>query len=205
MSAPFKFGAGTGAISSSPINHISLFDHHYKRKRARPFLARNVRAALQALTMGSKISKISSPFSSAKHRPPPEVSDDEDEVPQPPTKRRRLNESDEVPIGAINEDEVGFRRPFGHVTNETSRQLFRPRPGPVQPSDFYGKERSRTLPAKRPFADITTTRETSTQAILPKTPTDFSKSLRVEISEIGPTLNEEDVRLAIKKPFQKIK
>jgi hypothetical protein len=206
MSAPFKIGAGAGAISSFPISHISLFEHHQKNKCSRTFLQRNLRAVLHTLTMGSKISKLSSPFSGAKHRPPPDVSDDEDEDPQPPTKRRRLNKFDEAPIGAVSEDEAGFRKPFGHVTNESYRQLFRPRPGPVQPSDFYGKARPMSVPAKRPFVDITTTRENSPgQAILPKKPADFSKSLRVEISGIGPTLNEDHLRLAIKKPFQKIK
>lgn len=147
--------------------------------------------------MGSKISKISSPFSGAKRCPPPDVSNDEDEDLQPPTKRRRLAKLDD-------EDEVVIRRPFGQVTNESSRQ-HGPRPVRVQPSDFYGKTRS-NAPGKRLFAEISTSKaKSSGRSVLFKQPLDFKRSLRVDIIGIGPKLNEEDVRMAIKKSLIKIK
>jgi hypothetical protein len=64
----------------------------------------------------------------------------------------------------------------------------------VQPSDFYGKARSTTpaVSAKRVFADISTDRrKCSIEKTLLRKPTDFRKSLRVDICGISPPLSEE--------------
>jgi len=101
-------------------------------------------------------------------------------------------------MGARTEDEGGFRKPLGHVTNGTRPPgRFGARPGPVQPSDFYGKARSTTpaISAKRPFADISTDRrKCSIEKTLLRKPTDFRKSLRVDVCGIDPALSEDDLR-----------
>jgi hypothetical protein len=169
----------------------------YKQQAPRRiYLRRNVRSVLRSLAMGKAFSSLRSP----RPRPEPAASDDEEDEDPRPAKRRRVNYSDDSSRVSQIGDDSGVRKPLGQVTNEGSRSLVRlpGKPGLLQPSDFYGKPRSVT-PVQSDGA-LSKSSKTQINSILSKTPTQFKKSLRVDIVEISPASAVDVERFAISHP-----
>ena len=167
-----------------------------------PYLRRNVRQVLRFLTMGSAASALSSLRRSTGARPrqEPTASDDEEEEDVRPAKRRRISGFDDIAPNRRNINEPGGRRPFGHVTNESTRipsGRFSSKPQAVKPVDFYGKSRSTTPAAPPPPRRVTSLSRRSKadvdKIVVPAEPIDFKPSLRVDILGIvpGPNLGSD--------------
>jgi hypothetical protein len=158
------------------------------------FLRRNVRKSLRHLTMGSALTKITASMGAKPSNPfdPRDLDGDEDEDgdgnPRP-TKRRRINTVDWEDGTMQGADDSNSRQPLGQLTsnNERSRAV---KPGMVQPSDFYGKSKSKLeslppVPLKKALTATDNTKFHIDDIIPESLPVDFTKSLRVDIKEIN--------------------
>lgn len=162
-------------------------------RHSQPFLQRNVRKALQYLTMGSTLSSLTTSTglkARAEALTPP---DDEDEEDIRPAKRRKTSDFNSTSNASPFDDVSPRRKPFGHVTNESRGAAARlsEKLRAVRPSDFYGRSRSVTSSRQSystPKQEEVASRgsKTSIQAILPETPVEFKRALKVEVISIVP-------------------
>ena len=178
---------GEGDVELSFI--YSNYNHH-KRSHQR-YLQRNVRKSLQSLTMGSASSFLKNTFVATLGggHVPPDPDDEDDEDPRP-AKRRKITTPDD-----INSSHLGERRPFSHVTNESSRGPARlsSKPDLVPPPGFYGNPNLAPPDGARPklAAVVSNSSKGSLDAILPKRPADFNESLRVDVLELKSQVPED--------------
>lgn len=171
------------AIIGAADVELSFYSHaltNHQRKNHKTFLRRNVRRSLRFLIMGSAVSSLKDSLGLQAQEEPMELEVEDDDENMRPAKRRRMNE-----------DEVGARRPFGHVTNESSRGPSRSKPELIKPTSFYGKSQSTTpIPAAR----LTRSGKSGKKSIrnfLPEAPAEFAEAMKVEIKEINTECDEQ--------------
>ncbi|PVH80923.1 hypothetical protein DL98DRAFT_654372 [Cadophora sp. DSE1049] len=160
------------------------FSHHTSR---RPYLRRNVREVLGALTMGSTISSLKSTIG-ARAREEVMASDDEEDERQRPAKRRKMDQSDGKRSASLADDDDLFerRRPFDQVMNESRRTSGRAsaKPDLINPVNFYGKPKSTAHDTAQP-ARLGKSSKTSINRCLPRTTVDFAESMRIDLLQIN--------------------
>ncbi|KUJ09013.1 uncharacterized protein LY89DRAFT_628854 [Mollisia scopiformis] len=174
---------------------LSVYSLLYIPSRRKPFLRRNVRKTLQHLTMGAKLSAMTSSRGTKPRDDPMDVDDEEDEEPRPP-KRRRIHPPESRDVSAAATDDAGpSRQPLSQVmSNQRSRPS---KPELVQPYDFYGKAKAPSLTSsllKTPTTATATNIEANAETnnfriddITPATLADFKEALRVDVNEIIPS------------------
>ena len=155
------------------------------RKR-QSFLQRNVRRSLRFLVMGSALSYVRTPSGVRSRDEVAATSDEEDEEDPRPAKRRRTSLFEAA--ASRSELESGSRRLFSQVTNERMRgQRTLGKIQPVQPSDFYGKFRRAHLKheaSKGVNLALKAPKPSIGEVIIPKTPANFKKALRFDVTDI---------------------
>jgi len=179
MSHATTRGEGKGAYSR--------YGHH--SRTTLPYLQKNVRRALQSLTMGSTLSSFNTPTVEGRSREEANLSSENEEEEEDirPAKRRKTGHFDHPPTDS----------PFKPKMEASSPQSFRHRMNgmkprlrdsgsiaPVPPSGFYGKCRPsqpvNEMPKKR-FKESTPDRIAS---LIPENPIDFKGALRLDIGVI---------------------
>lgn len=165
---------------------IVLHKLRYRKEHRHPYLQRNIRRSLRSLVMGSALSSFKTPSGSRSRDEVVWPSDEEEEEDPRPAKRRRASMFEAA--ASRNEGEFGSRRLFDQVTIEKTRG---PRTSgkiqPVQPSDFYGKSRTAHMKPELPKrADFKpkTPKSSIDEEIIPRTPTNFKKALRLHITSV---------------------
>ena len=170
------------------IGDAALFVYNFSHNiNRRPYLRRNVREVLGALTMGSTISTLRTTIG-ARGREEVMASDDEEDERQRPAKRRKLSGDDERSSASLPDDDDLFerRRPFGQVMNESRRTSGRAsaKPDLINPVSFYGKAPSTTHSPAR-AARLGKPSKTSINNCLPRSTVDFAESMRIDLLQIN--------------------
>ena len=179
-----------------------IIRYKYRYRKEQPYLQRNVRRSYRSLIMGSTLSRLRTPSRTRSRDGVAGASDDEDEYDTRPMKRRKTSMFDNFATALRSDDEFGQRRPFGQVMNEKARApRLLGKIQAVQPSDFYGKScpaQLNTEASKRDNMKLKTSKS-SIGDIVPPTPANFKKALRLEIAGLihkDPVQDEESTNFA---------
>ncbi|KAL2066687.1 hypothetical protein VTL71DRAFT_2759, partial [Oculimacula yallundae] len=148
----------------------------------RPYLRRNVREVLEALTMGNTLSSLKSSIG-PKAQDETALYDEEDEQHRP-AKRRKLSLSREAPV-SFDSDTAGYRRPLSHVSNGSRRNSSSSKPDPIKPVNFYGTSQPVGWSADQYARPRLSKPRKPIDECLPEMPVDFSEAMRVNIFQIN--------------------
>ncbi|TAQ84309.1 hypothetical protein B7494_g7363 [Chlorociboria aeruginascens] len=157
---------------------ISAFSH---QDRLPTYLHRNIQRSLRSLTMGATVSSF---IHTGTPHDRGDLSDDEEDEDPRPAKRRKTRVFGIDPNSKIDV-QFNSRSHLGHgIGSESIRPSNQIQP--VKPSDFYGNQHPNSRPVSSSLPQVRVSSRSSINMLLPKSPINFKKALRIDISGIVP-------------------
>jgi hypothetical protein len=186
--------------ASSAEAGASIFAFPYANLIDPPFLRRNVRKSLFALTaMGSTLSLLNPTSRAYKAHSGTPYNDDYEvnwEGENPPAKRRRVDSS-------THEDVHCTRRPLGQVNNDSRISSKTAQKGVgIDPLNFYGKpkvEAPKILEMRA--SGPKTSRGKVIENLISTHPSDFQRALKIDLLGISRCKDASGVEALISEPF----
>ncbi|CZT09205.1 uncharacterized protein RAG0_14045 [Rhynchosporium agropyri] len=167
---------------------LFVYNYLYTTNSRRPYLRRNVRKVLRALTMGSTLSSLRSSLGPETQNEITAMLDEEEEQYRP-AKRRRLAPPSETASRCLD-DGLGDREPLSQMSNGSRRgsNLFSATSNSIKPVIFQGE------PQATKWTDDNCAKPSKTGRYigkyLPQEPIYFAEAMRINVLEINAEYDE---------------